>query len=362
MTNKNEQNNAPIPIIEACCMCEDEGGVWFIHWRLPILFYFDFNQTKITLCQVIPTKSDIKELMFTTLIKNGDFLIILAGNQRQSFIYSKKNKTFTEIKKIELFPNAFYGATVKNNEVHIIPFYYDRVIKLDLNNLLCVEKGSEWRNLYESSSLYLNNTNCVLSNGDVLSPVPKTNTCLLYEVQKEKWLKIEAFDKTVDCTAVACHKDRIYVFDRTNGSIKKMDFYGKIERNAVLGMTGFALHMVGDYLIADSVFTNDVMVFDSELMLIKKYKKIVPNLHDKETNKLLCWYEGNKDYVITKSNKLIVVDKSFKVQVFNLKLDVRLVSQMIKDLYYFYREQIIIENDWLRLTSFIEQCIKENAY
>lgn len=346
------------PLIDACCMCEGENGIWFIHGNLPILFFFDFDLKKITISKIIPIESNNMFMLFSSIVMNDNLLFLICGNQDKSYIYNIDEDKFTELKINGSYTNAFYGATRKHKELHIMPFKYDNIIKVDMNKFF-VENGDNWRKLYNNMSLYINNTNCILDNGDVLAPVPTTNTCLLYDLNNEVWKKIEICDINADCTAVTYYNHKIYVFDRYDKSIKRIDMKGNIEKKVELEIVGVVLYMIGNYLIVDSVYTKDIIVFDYNLNEVKTIEKNMQSNNENLQCAFLCWYKNNdKNYVITKSNKLIVIYDNLKTREYKLTVDNTMLSDIISSLYYIYGKKVIIENDWLNINSFIEKQVK----
>ena len=134
---------------------------------------------------------------------------------------------------------------------------------------------------------------------------------------------------------------------------------GNIEKKVELEIVGVVLYMIGNYLIVDSVYTKDIIVFDYNLNEVKTIEKNMQSNNENLQCAFLCWYKNNdKNYVITKSNKLIVIYDNLKTREYKLTVDNTMLSDIISSLYYIYGKKVIIENDWLNINSFIEKQVK----
>lgn len=346
-----------IPLIDASCMCEGNGGIWIVHGSLPLLFFFDYHIERITLCKIIPVSTPNTILPFSAIVKDDKRIFLIAGSQNKTLLYNIYEDKFTEIEMDDSYENAFYRVLKKDRELYVIPFRHDKVKKVNMDTL-AVTDGDNWKKLYEDSTLYINNTGCITDNGNFLAPVPTTNTCLFYDVQKEIWKKIEIQEKSVDCTAVAHYKNKIYIFDRNDNTIKRIDMSGNVEMCKTVDIREVTLHIIAGKLVLDAVYTKDIIIFDTNLKEIERFQKITYKSDNSLDGIFLSWYNNNgKYFVITRSNKLVVIDEKLKVKKYDLWIDSKLIDDIISDLFVLKKQNVIIENTWMGLESYMQYLV-----
>lgn len=299
-------------VINAYCGCADEMGIWFIHRILPVLFYFSFSNDKIEKWKVIPVEMGVHPFPFSSIVKVQDKLYIIAGTQSKSFTYDIKLDKFEELIGTGIGSRSCYGAYLKDDFICVLPLNIDVSKRICLKNLK-TDDGANWRKLYSGfgENIYLQDFHAIDESGAIYVPVVNTNTYLKYEMGDDVWTKVDIKEENRNCTSLTINKEGIYIYDKEYDDILKTDDKGNVMKKRHVGSKGIWIYSTDDFILADEVNEDKIILLDNELntLDIINKKVITCDFNDEWGN--CFWLKMDKKLCgILKSNTIIFVNRN----------------------------------------------------
>ena len=339
-------------VINATCACKDDNGIWFVHWMLPILFYFDCYSKRIVLSRVIPVKDEVGARNFSSIVKVKTKLYIIAGAQRQSYIYDMHTDSFEEMKNIGGDPGSHYGAYLINDYLYVMPLRGNNPLRINLSNFE-VQTGANWNNLYKDYlNCYLQSIHAIDKTGNIYIPVSNTNTYAIYNTRENEWTRVDVAKKDVNCTGITINKKGIYIFDKNSSSILKIDENGKILANCYIKSGLVMIYSIEDIVLADSISADNILIFDDNLNVINVVEKESIESKLNGDGKHGFWLEfGNKLCGILKNNKIFFISNDGSVETFSVSISIDEWEAIKKEC--LHNATLHYENSWLRLEDLI---------
>ena len=91
MTVHNRYNMYPAAVYAV------RDGLWLCHYKLPVLYFYDFKKSKITFCRVIPEKytAEVYSTLAMCVIDNN--IYIAPFNGKYIFVYDIVADVFEEL-------------------------------------------------------------------------------------------------------------------------------------------------------------------------------------------------------------------------------------------------------------------------
>lgn len=340
-------------VINAYCGCTDGKGIWFIHRVLPVLFYYSFGDNKIAMWKVIPIENELRHFPFSSIIKAGEKLYIIAGSQDKSFIYDTITEKFEELKNTGIGPNSCHGAYLRNNYICVLPLENGVAKRICLENLK-TQDGANWRELYNgATNIYLQNLQDINENGEVFIPVINTNTYVKYDIDNDSWEKIEIKDRSCNCTALAINHGWVYVYDENCGNILKIDTKGNVIKKQHIETRSMWIYSFDDFILADEVCGDRIILLNNELDIIATINKelISSDFNDEWEN---CLWLKTRDGLcgILKDNRIIFVNKNGIEKEISISISENDWNEIRKDC--MRNTSIQRECNWIGLKNFME--------
>ncbi len=112
----------------------DGDVLWYVNYRGTLLCCYSVKEKKMKKVEVIPYKGKRSQLLYSNVLKTGNWLILIPANAFEVCLYDVETGAF---KKLYLnIPtdsfNTFCGAAVWNDYVYLFPYNYRYIVKLNL--------------------------------------------------------------------------------------------------------------------------------------------------------------------------------------------------------------------------------------
>lgn len=309
-------------VINAGCACETKDGIWFVHYALSILMFYDFSEKKITRGRVIPNIENSAIAPFLSIMENKDKLYLFSCNASQCYIYNIVEDNFTPLSIENLAKNNFRAIYREQNVVYVIPYRYKAVVKVNLDTD-SVTYSSGFQKLYRDSEQvpYINSSNRVDSEW-IVNAVPYTNSFLMFNLKNESWKKIDTLSEQY--STIASYREKLYGFDFFNKRLVKLNLDGsEIKHIDTDGIESCIVYSVGNgWILVDETYGDRIHIYNENLELIAELKLDIIKGTLSTEYWLTCWFKGAEQvYGITKSNELIIIDQKNNITVEKLSMD-----------------------------------------
>lgn len=300
-------------VLGACCLCSDDGGIWFVHEKMAILFYYDFGFRKITFYRIIPCKQISIGASFGAMVYKDGKLYLFSNAQRESFIYDIQKDIFTELFIENVCLNAFRGACVWGDYVYAFPYRYDRIIRIE-GHRSQVEYLEKWRDILHCDESFYTNSWNQIDEKSIIMAVPQSHQALKYDIASEKWSTIRMGNTTADYTYFACLDGKLYGINRENGTLNMLTMQGEPLKCVKIDYVGAYVHAFQDCIIVDPTNEDFIDIYEKGLDKYKRYHTTYEKSGLRLPYRCLSWLSAHgKFYAFDKANGLICIDEHMNV-------------------------------------------------
>lgn len=344
--------------IHASGVCMTDAGVWFVHGRLGVLLFYDKKCKKITFYRTIPNVKFDTLSLFRGMTVYKDKIFLIPNNADSIIVYNILEDCFEKIVLKNPIKGMFVNAYTKGRFLYCFPFWYDRIVKIDMETYDIVY-GESWRTkINDINNMYYVNASCWINENEIAGVVCKTNIILVYNLETEKWeiKNLESEDKSY--TQIASAEGSIYIYDNRYLKIKKIDIeHCKILYEKKIGCTSTKLYgLQGGGVVLDPVNENCWYIYDEKLNLCQ-YNET--KIREKKSSLDYdyccgCWtndYENT--YCIDTENHFISIHKSGEINVAELHLDYKEWIEICKHLKPDKEDIKVSENEFFSLRDLI---------
>lgn len=120
--------------MHCCCACLYGTGIWLVHYLMGLLFFFDFNERKITCIEEIPINTFFTSASFFSMLAVKGSLYMIPNNADAIYKYIIHEKKFEKIELKETSMGLFRDAFVWKNEIICIPNLSRDILWLNWKN------------------------------------------------------------------------------------------------------------------------------------------------------------------------------------------------------------------------------------
>lgn len=347
-------------IINAACACETCSGIWFVHYAVGILMFYDFLLQKVTIAKVIPGINRIDIAPFTGIIEYQSKIYMFPNNAQGIIVYEMETEQFrtVDIKKYGS-QHIFRGAYRKGDVVYAMPYRYPYVIKMDLKTEEIKYISGFTKEYSEDKAPYSNACTEYLGRY-YINAMPGTNTIATFDIETERWRVDETGEENYSyITAV---EDNIYAFDFAGKTICQIEMSGEaIKKTNPIGFNSIALQAMKDgCILANDGSSGKVKVYDAALTFVKNIE--INIIKSGLSTKYLqsYWLTGkDKVYGITKSNELLILREHNGIERKDLFMDRELWQEVCNE-YVKTCNIVAIENEIWGLDAFLMQLERAN--
>lgn len=343
-----------IPIINAGCGCETETGIWFVHYTLSLLLFYEFKRNAVTIIERIPGNNETGQMAFyADVVKNDDKLYLIPCNAKQCWIYDIVNSRFTRIPLKKVGSKNFRNIHVYKKNIYAIPYEYNKVVKIELKNN-DVEYLTGFKDLYTNSNAdsYINSSK-KYNERFIVNAVPQTESYLVYDMKEKKWEKVDIYGKKL--SFIICMDEVLYGFDYCKKTIVKFTIRGEIlKESSDIGFESVVMQsMHNQKIIVDDVYSGKIKIYNSNLEML--YENELNVIRGEASTEYLqcCWIEGKtRIYGITKSNELIIINQNDDFEIKKMQIDCELWVKSLVD-YCANHDGVLSESENVNLGIFL---------
>lgn len=341
-------------IFSACCSCDGNGGIWFVHEMMTVLFFYDLRKHRITFSRVIPCDKIMTMAPFGAVIIEKGKVYLFSNAQKESFVYDIENDFFEEIVIENIVLNAFRGVYKYGNYLYVIPYRYGRVVKISLLNQ-SVDYSESWNRLYgNKDGLYINSC-AKISNTNVIMAVPETNMLLQYNMATDKWSTIESKNADVNYTYASYTQNNIYAFDCKNKNICIVDKGGEVSKIEKVECGSAEIIAFNDNIILDPSGNDYIYIYSKDLVKEKTYQLNYEKSQLRLDFHCLYWLvSGKYCYGINKANELLTINDENKMKTEQIKMDAQMYEDMVETIMV-NNKTCFRENEMFGLEEFMIQ-------
>jgi hypothetical protein len=329
MSEKNKNQ-----IINAGCASIGDGGIWFVHYVLPVLMFYDFGLKQITKTKIIPCgKSPVPWAIYAGIIVTDKKVFLFPRIVRESFVYDIETDQMRKLDTSE-FSDNFFRAYNYNEYIYAMPIGKSYMLKINIIT-------EEVEHIKRSNDLpLLKEANC-LNGRNVICLTESKEELLVFELDRENWRRLKLHNGNCNGASIDYINGNMYVFDLDTQKIIEIDNHGYIKkRSSELPIKSAAIYHTPDgKVVVNSNYSGEIFYLDNNLEVVEKDDIKIPKSSLISPYLIGCWLEDKKNtFGILKSNELIVIDKLGRT-FYKLQME----DIMWKNLAKKYLDQIIYE-------------------
>lgn len=339
-------------IINACCACATDDGIWFIHYVLPILMFYSYKDEKVIFAKTIPSGKIIYPFnIYSSLHISGNKLFMFALCAYDSFVYDISNDAF---KIIDLKKNGdglgFWGSVVWEKNIYVIPAEGKKIVKINIDN-----EEIEYIRI-DVAIPFLNGIS--FDKDKIVGATTNISGIFQYDIQEGRAKIVYINDRKCAIGSVVYLDGKYYGYDIESQSVVRFSPMGIIEEQSKCFETKGAVvsHTCDGMIILDDNYSGRIFLLDKKLEVLEVIETKIPKSNLVSSYLAGCWFSKlNKTYVIAKSNEIIKLENK-KIDRTVLRMDEQLWERIAKehiDEKLYYSNNIIEEDELCNLRAFL---------
>ena len=343
------------------CKCLSNKGIWFCHYTLPILYYYDFKMRKVVRIKVLPNEFLFGEEVVSSIAYSNEKIYIVPYKGNCIAIYDIIKDSFHKIflKNANRNEGVFSNVFSYKNQVYCIPyrFRYMVIINAISNEIIyqdffditlkdTIPKAVQFKN-YFIGILY------------------SENKIIRFNMETKHLDKI-----TIDPNMVGAYeiillnnKERLFVFDDRKNVIYGIDLR-TWEECCKLNLPFHSLNWINisdDNILIQDVLTNRIFVYDKDLNFLDEESEVF----ERQTFLRNAMFGGRLDGFVNSENDFFCIipgfigniDKYYHVDMNSLDADIDLDSKLaIAERMSGKNSILVCENIFFQLANFLN-CI-----
>lgn len=346
----------------AACASVNEKGIWFVHGKMPVLFFYNFEKCATCFYRVIPGGKHQDIAMFLSMYETEDDIFLIPGNENKIIVYSKKQDSFQQLQLDNVCKCMFRGCYADEDFVYCIPYRYSRMVKINIHTKELVY-CADWKMQFEKSDELYTNGYCIFQNR-CLVVIPGTNSILIYDKYMDSWEKRDIGNGSENYVQISCSDRHIYLFETNTKSIIKTDatLRSCLKRKAIAFQAVKIERGYDSDLIIDDVDTDTWLVLDEELQ--EKYKTAYKKEQICESLKsdyhFGCWIKSSDDklFCLDTENHLLIINSDYTFLEKMVGIEIKKWNEIEKINHMVNKVSIIQENNIYNLRDFLERLCK----
>lgn len=320
--------------LNACCMCTVEDGIWFVQGLCPSLYFYDFQEKKITMAHAIMIGETYGTAYFSDMCVRDDNLYLIPNNAKKLVVYSIKNKVFEYIQIENPVPNMYRSCYEYEGVLYCIPYRAKQILKLKINDFENVGYINVFEKKEHKDDLCINST-CRIGN-NVYCVCWKKNEIMRINLEKESivWQKVEG---NYSFSHICTEGQYLFINDLISKAVVVYTSDLTTCIDSIKTDMEESLIMISNEgtLVVDSTEDNKVLFIE-----YKKNKGRIMNFECKEKLidiqpwKMGAWYKDELGYIwgITNNGCLLHIVDSNKVTKIELKISKEMYRSVNKEL------------------------------
>lgn len=251
----------------------DGDDIWFVHGKINVLLRYNMSENHTYVIGTIPNEPMFQECLYSGIYKWEDRIFLIPCWAREIAVYDIINGKFDKIpiNNIEFFDGKilFNKVYAKNRFLYCIPYYYDAILKIDMEN-----SYAEYLVLNKENEQFINDTTRI--DDKIIAILAYTNVTLILNLEDDTVSKQRLGQLKRRYTNVANIGEALYLFDREAHSIVKVwgNQYAKEEEIGKISNEGIKMTSAPqDLMIIDSIDDEELYTMDADKNIIFETEK-----------------------------------------------------------------------------------------
>lgn len=242
----------------------DGDDIWFIHGKMNVLMRYNISESYTYVIDRIPNENLFQERAYIGIYKWKNKLFMIPSSARDIVLYNITEKRFERISipNIEEYEGKglFYNIYAEKRYLYGIPFLYEAIIKLDMEN-----NSIEYIHIKGMNKSYINGTTRV---GDELIAIyAYTNQAVFFDIKTGNMSLKSLGEVERKYTDIGHIGNKLYLFDEYSGCIIQKSMEGQKEEEEFCKYSNKNVRIfsaLSDFLILDSVESNGMELINKE--------------------------------------------------------------------------------------------------
>ena len=210
--------------------CAYEGNeLWFVAGNYNGLYKMDISSGKVEYIGRVPDEDVISNSLYANIFKIRDDIWMIPSRAKEIARYNLKENKFHKIKlsNFKISKTAkFNSAHVYKNKIYMIPWNFEGIVCLDLDNE-SVTVDSRFIKLLEEKYGYKEKMSYVhkscLVDKYIYMPIYNTNIIIEYNLMTKKIKDYQIGDESLKFGSIVYDGNNFWLIPRTNGPIVSWD-------------------------------------------------------------------------------------------------------------------------------------------
>ena len=259
--------------------CVYDQMIYFMLGKVNLLMKHDIRTGKTEALGSIPNEEFIQETLIGSIHFHGGKLFLVPTWGKELAVYEIAKRRFLKIpiRNPDGRKGLFLGGAIHGDYLYCIPFYYDRIVKLNMATMgieKTIEYEEEKRNAGITSQQYLNSFT-YNRNGEVLAIWSRTNMVLSLDMKKD-FVQIEKVDDSKNgYSQIACTDKYVFLGGYRAEKILRIDWARRTKEKVELPIpVSYVRDFDEKLLLVDNIRTGDFALMDEDGKIV--FRKAAP--------------------------------------------------------------------------------------
>ena len=206
------------------CAIED-NRLWFVAGNYNSLYEMDMNSGKVNLLGRIPNEDGISLSLYANMFKVGDNIWMIPSRAKEIAKYNLIEKKFSKIKLKEgegSKTEKFYSAHLYENKIYMIPWNFEGIVCLNLEDESIRIDDSFINYLnekynYDSNTAYVRKS-CMVGE-KIYMPIYETDIVIEYNVKNKLFKEYCLNNKNIKVSSIVHDGYKFWLIPRLSGMI-----------------------------------------------------------------------------------------------------------------------------------------------
>lgn len=346
-----------IQIINAGCTSISEDGIWFVHYVLPILMFYDFKLNYVSKAKLLPCeKIEHPFGLFGAVETVGSKVFVFPRRVKECYVYDIDTDNLRKLEVKNVLEYGYYtNSYIYRENIYVMPFKNNNILKIN-------PKTEEITYLMGLSEVSAIDDNARMGLNRVVNIALEADSLYVFNLKNETWGEIGLQGNEYKLGSVDYYNNIIYVYDVNCKKVLAISEEGQIlKKSKSFSLAGAKIfHTIDGGIILNSNYSGEIFILNKDLEVenvinTEPYKSplVSPYLAG-------SWNEYNeKIYGILKSNELIVIDGN-KIERHSLYMKKSAWNALAKDYVSLQikNKEKIAENEVCSLINFLDSIKK----
>ncbi len=269
--------------------CVDGDDIWFVHGKMNVLMRYSMSENYTYVIGTIPNEKLFQERAFIGVYKWINKVFLIPSWAREVVVYDSSRSRFEKISvdRIEEFETkALFGRIhVKHNYLFCIPFGYDAIVKINMEN-----NNLQYIKMDTIDSTYIQDT--VLIQNHIIGVFAHTNRALFFNTESNAIAIKKIGNSSRQFSSIAYVDNSLYLFDECTHAVvevcsEEFDQVRELFKTvfSLAKLTSISQHM----MLIDPADCCEMQIYNIKEKNVFKFKE---DRADKSGNMYSVYYSG----------------------------------------------------------------------